>query len=448
MRIFSCLLLSLVVVALFVTGCDNIADTADKEAPAVTITKPATGDTVWSPSVTLIAEATDDFDVTKVDFYVDGQLQGSVTSTPYRMTITPTSFVDGAHTAQAKAYDAAGNVGASAVVVFVKGSRADTQAPVVSLTKPAPGDTVGTVSVELVATATDDIEVTKVEFYIDGQMQTTVTSAPYQATVTLSSFADGPHNAQAKAFDEVGNMGVSAVVPFVKGNSSANVVNRYVLAEITTSANCTSCAPQNEAFRTAVENNATYKERVITVKYHGWFPRPTDSIWLATQSWAKPRIDYLFGALPLSFPKAWIDGTIAGSTATAWVQMLQNQIAVAPEAKIEVTKTDNGGSLALQIKVTGLTATAYSDLQLHTVVTEDEIYYNDGNAEFEHWDVMCEMLPTADGESITMSNGQTKSYSRQITIKNGWHQDKLNAVVFVQSKGSKKILQAAKISLK
>ena len=324
----------------------------------------------------------------------------------------------------------------------------DTEAPIISLVSPEVGDTVGTTEVSIVASTSDNLAVAKVEFYIDGQLQTTVTNPPYEATVQITSFSDGAHKAMAKAYDDAGNVGTSVEITFVKGIRSVDVVKRYVLAEITTSANCTSCAPQNEAFRTAVMGNSVYQERVISVKYHGWFPRATDSIWLATQSWAKPRIDYLFGVLPLSFPKAWVDGNLAGSNATGWIQMMQNELLVAPEAKIELSKTDGAGTVDLTIKLTGMNATSYSDLRLHTIVTEDEINYNDGNAEFEHWDVMCEMIPSADGDAISMTNGQSQSYTRQITVKQGWHKEKLNAVVFVQSKGSMKVLQAAKISLK
>jgi hypothetical protein len=339
------------------------------------------------------------------------------------------------------------------VVVLIGGcsnstDEADTEAPVISLQKPEAGNTVGVSMVTLVANATDNIDVTKVEFYVDGQLKSSVIAPPYQDSVALSSYTDGPHTAMAKAFDEAGNVASSATVTFIKGVRSVDVVRRMILAEITTSANCVSCAPQNEAFRTAIAGNSVYQERIITVKYHGWFPRPTDSIWLATQTWAKPRIDYLFIGKTLSFPQAWIDGSNAGSNANGWIGKAQNDLSVAPEARIELTKTGGAGAVTLNIKVTGMNATAYSDLHLHTVVTEDDIYYNDGNAEFEHYDVMCEMLPDADGEAITLTNGQSQTFSRNITVKQGWHLDKLNAVVFVQSKGSKAVLQAAKISLK
>ena len=325
---------------------------------------------------------------------------------------------------------------------------ADTEAPTIALSSPTAGDTVGVESVRFVTSTYDNFSVTKVEFYVDGQLQATDVVYPFDATVSLTTFTEGAHTAMAKAFDEAGNVGASPEVTFVKGIRSVDVVTRFVLAEITTSANCTACAPQNEAFRNAVIGNAVYQERVITVKYHGWFPRPTDSIWKATQTWAKPRIDYLFSGTPLSFPKAWIDGTNAGSNANGWIGMMQNRLDVAPEAKIELSRSGGPGSVTLTIKVTGMNETSYTDLRLHTIVTEDDIFYNDGNAEFEHWDVMCEMIPSAGGEAVSVTKGQSQTYTREITVNSGWHLDKLNAVVFIQSAGSMRILQAAKIALK
>lgn len=71
-----------------------------------------------SGSITLAATASDDVGVTRVEFYVDGVLEGSDASAPYSLALDSTALADGSHSLVAKAYDAAGNVGSSSAVAF------------------------------------------------------------------------------------------------------------------------------------------------------------------------------------------------------------------------------------------------------------------------------------------------------------------------------------------
>jgi hypothetical protein len=68
-----------------------------------------------SGSLTITANVTDNVGVTKVEFYVDGSLKSTDTSSTYSYNWNSASVGDGQHSLQAKAYDAAGNVGTSAV---------------------------------------------------------------------------------------------------------------------------------------------------------------------------------------------------------------------------------------------------------------------------------------------------------------------------------------------
>ena len=68
--------------------------------------------------VTLSATATDNVGVTKVDFYLDSVLVGSVPAAPYSLAYDSTKVANGSHSLVAKAFDAAGNVGVSTAVAF------------------------------------------------------------------------------------------------------------------------------------------------------------------------------------------------------------------------------------------------------------------------------------------------------------------------------------------
>lgn len=85
----------------------------DTTAPATSITSPANGATV-SGTINVTADATDNVGVTKVEFYLDGALAASDTSSPYEWSWNTTTVADGSHSLSSKAYDAAGNVGSSA----------------------------------------------------------------------------------------------------------------------------------------------------------------------------------------------------------------------------------------------------------------------------------------------------------------------------------------------
>jgi hypothetical protein len=87
----------------------------DTTPPATAITSPGSGATV-SGTVTVQASASDDVGVARVELYVDGALAGTDTSAPYAFSWNTTTVSDGSHSLQTRAYDAAGNVGSSAVV--------------------------------------------------------------------------------------------------------------------------------------------------------------------------------------------------------------------------------------------------------------------------------------------------------------------------------------------
>lgn len=87
----------------------------DTIAPTVSITAPGNNATV-SATVSVTASASDNVGVTRVEFFVDGGLQSTDTTAPYEWSWPTTALLDGAHSLQAKAYDAANNIGNSSLV--------------------------------------------------------------------------------------------------------------------------------------------------------------------------------------------------------------------------------------------------------------------------------------------------------------------------------------------
>jgi chitinase len=184
----------------------NIVEIPESVPPVVSITFPANNATL-SGTVSVTAEASDNVGVTKVEFYMNGVLQGTDTSTPYVYSWNTTASAAGTYTLMAKAYDAAGNVGQSGNINVTVAK--DSIPPSVSLTSPGNNAKVsGTVAIT--ASASDNIGVARVEFYENGMLISASNVAPYSYSWNTKSVANGNYTLAAKAYDAAGNVGQSA----------------------------------------------------------------------------------------------------------------------------------------------------------------------------------------------------------------------------------------------
>jgi hypothetical protein len=62
------------------------------------------------------------------------------------------------------------------------------------------------------ASASDNVGVTKVEFYVDGILKCTSTAAPYSCPWRVTGLPGQVYQLQTKAYDAAGNVGTSASV--------------------------------------------------------------------------------------------------------------------------------------------------------------------------------------------------------------------------------------------
>ena len=90
-------------------------------------------------------------------------------------------------------------------------SSPDRTAPSVVLTAPVGGSVVHGVTL-IKAAASDDVGVARVEFYLDGVLKGSATSAPYSYAWDPSGVAKGSYRWTAKAYDAAGNVQTSAEV--------------------------------------------------------------------------------------------------------------------------------------------------------------------------------------------------------------------------------------------
>ncbi|MCY1078280.1 Ig-like domain-containing protein [Archangium lansingense] len=189
----------------------------DNTPPDAVLTSPAPGSSLRG-SVMLEASASDSSGVTKVEFYDGTTLIGTDTTASYVLSWNTVGVGEGVHTLSVKAYDSAGKVRTSAGVSVT----IDNTAPTTALSAPAQNAAVrGTVPVS--ATASDNIGVAQVEFYADGTLLGSATTAPYAVSWDTTAWANGSVTLTTRAYDAVGNVTVSAGVAVTVDHTAPTV---------------------------------------------------------------------------------------------------------------------------------------------------------------------------------------------------------------------------------
>jgi len=121
------------------------------------------------------------------------------------------AFSTGTFTEQASWSNDTGSCAISHAIVSHGG---DSTPPTASASE---SGTSGTIT--LSATASDNVGVTKVEFYVDSVLKGTDTTSPYSMTLDSTTLSNASHSLVAKAYDAAGNVGSSSAVSFTISNS-------------------------------------------------------------------------------------------------------------------------------------------------------------------------------------------------------------------------------------
>ncbi|MDY7076208.1 MAG: Ig-like domain-containing protein [Chloroflexota bacterium] len=189
----------------------GVGITVDNTPPTVSITSPTEGETV-AGTIDVVADANDaTTEVTQVEFFVDGNSIGTDTdgSDGWSVSWNTLSVGNGNHDLTATATDVADNIATSdPVTVNVQNEPDDP--PTVSITNPGDGDDV-TGLVNITADASDDVGVTQVEFFVNGNSIGVDDTAPYAVSWDSSTVGDGPHTISATATDTADQTGDDSI---------------------------------------------------------------------------------------------------------------------------------------------------------------------------------------------------------------------------------------------
>jgi hypothetical protein len=188
----------------------------EKVPPTVSLTSPTSGATL-AMTVTLTAEASDNVGVTRVEFYRGSSLIGTDTTAPYSLDWNTRNAPNGSYTLTSVAHDAARNTATSSPVTVTIDN--DTVAPTVTLTSPNGGYVKGEVT--LSASASDNVGVTRVEFFRNNVLIGTDTTPPYSLIWDTLNFSNGAYTLTARAHDPSGNVTTSASLSVTLTNPNA-----------------------------------------------------------------------------------------------------------------------------------------------------------------------------------------------------------------------------------
>jgi hypothetical protein len=162
---------------------------------------------------------------------------------------------DGLHVYYAKVTQNDGKILWSAPIWVNQGAanNGDTTPPTVSASV-----TGNSGNITLSANASDNVGVTKVEFWVDGALKGTDTTAPYSMVLDSRTLPNGAHTLVAKAFDAAANSAASTDVSFSVTNAGASATEvepngtigtANVLGTATTATGFISTASDKDFFR-------------------------------------------------------------------------------------------------------------------------------------------------------------------------------------------------------
>jgi hypothetical protein len=217
------------------SGTTTTTTTSSNLAPSVTLTAPASGQTV-SGTIALSAMAADDKAVSRVVFSVDSTTLATDTASPFSASLNTTTLANGTHTLKAQAFDAEGLSATAQVSVNVQNTTSTTT----TTSTPPPGSgsldvwfkaplASNTVSGILSGTKcyVNGTGVTKVAFKLDSTALNTdtVMADGMQCMLDTTKFPNGTHTLTATATSSTGATRSDVISINVQNSATTTTTN-------------------------------------------------------------------------------------------------------------------------------------------------------------------------------------------------------------------------------
>lgn len=277
------------------------------------------------------------------------------------------------------------------------------------------------------------------EIYLDGINTSKVTPDTIRTTI-------GEHIVELHKNGYNITTDTVTVVKDIQTDIQLNLIPfKTVLIEDFANVSCNPCVVSNKILE-QLTNHTFGRKRLVAVKFPTNFPSPVDPFFLANGPDCTSRMNYYNIQIA---PTNVIDGLFKPipSDSNDVKSKILTQLEKVPQFVILVDHSINGNNYTINItlEIKDLSNLDFSNLVLHTVVTETNIEFATppgSNGETKFFDVMRKMLPGNQGESLTSYNQiGTYTFQRQLTLNSNWNASNINTVVYVQNTNTKEIFQ-------
>ena len=185
----------------------------DEQNPQVSLVDPG----ICKGTAKIVALASDNLRVEKVEFYIGDKLVFMDYSAPYECMLDTNEYANGDHLLRAKAFDSSDRTGMATRVIEVRNRVPNFIGPSIEIITPDNGDTVSE-TVIVAARATDDEGMDRIEFYIDDEPVHARLSPSHEQESLYSSFFwdtyevdNGTHHIRVTACDAEENFSQNTV---------------------------------------------------------------------------------------------------------------------------------------------------------------------------------------------------------------------------------------------
>ncbi len=208
-------------------------------------------------------------------------------------------------------------------------------------------------------------------------------------------------------------------------------IRHVVLGELFTSTTCTNCPEANE---TVTEYLDTYSESLAIIRYHLGTPAPGDPMYDYNMTDADNRLD-----LYIPFPIAPFF-TVDGFGPYVGVGPIENDAGTKIVERIETPSSIYIGHEVAEDDSIYVTAFIWSEedlsqYTLHSVLVENEVFYEGSNGEAHHYQVMRDMT------HCSLLN--TEKYYTLTLVKPDWYSEEdFSVITFLQNCETKEVIQA------
>lgn len=229
--------------------------------------------------------------------------------------------------------------------------------------------------------------------------------------------------------------------------SSGNLkANSKVLVEFFTNTSCFPCVPANNYLDRidSLKGVTSNDTNVIIIRYHTNSPGPNDPFYNFNIPDNTKRIQYYS---VVGTPVAYLCGKkLPGFQDFTWTNAINLQMY--QSAVVTITLTNKYDSLSRNdtviAQIKQISGSPVSDLVVHIVIAENKLFYNAANGEKIFENTFRQFATQPDGESISLNPGQTITFSKAYTLRNGINPVDSDIIIFVQGLSSKTVFGVEK----